>query len=359
MLYTVAPRQPRLLERLGYRNVAEANEAPRWVSVHGLGTPARRAELETWLADARPDASKIEDATPDEVDSAINVEWRQARKVPLTEASSLRAFARVSSEEADRDLAVAATSLGFLARLVGEKPELKTEWTIYLLDRQEDTNRFIDSYPGLEADKRARARLLGSMWMPGKTRCGVWGVDPEERADMVCKQVAVRFLDARFGIKTKRGWLVESLGLYINRLVVGTRLSRHVAITDYTKPGEVPRSLGLEDPSADWLAIAARTLADMDTRDFARALGRNTSEMTSEDVVVTYGLVAFLCERADSLALKSILEQVGSDSASSVGAIEAYFSLPLFEVQLQLQVWLEEVSLVDADTANEESSLFR
>ena len=59
------------------------------------------------------------------------------------------------------------------------------------------------------------------------------------------------------------------------------------------------------------------------------------------------------------MALKSILAQVGSDSASSVGAIEAYFSLPLFEVQLQLQAWLEEVSLVDADTANEESSLFR
>ena len=160
---------------------------------------------------------------------------------------------------------------------------------------------------------------------------------------MVCKQVAVRSLDVRFGIKTKHGWLVEALGLYVNYSIVGTRLSRHVAITDYAKPGEVPVNLGLEDPEADWLEIAADLLQSLDVIDLARALGRNTSEMTSADVAVTYALVAYLCEGSEPGTLKSILEQVGSGSASSVAAIETVLQQPLAEVQLRLIAWLQDV----------------
>ena len=350
-LYAVAPRQPRLLERLGYKNAAPAGEPPRWVSGASLVTPARRAELAEWLAEARQAAAQLEDGKFDELDEAINVEWKLVRQV-----ESMRLVGRATAKESDAALSVAGTSLGFLSRILGEKPELPEPWTVYLLERQEDMNRYVSSYPGLDDSQRSRARKLGSMWMPGKTRVGVWGADAVERADMVCKQVAVRLLDVRYGVKTKHGWLVEALGLYVNYAVVGTRLSRHVAITKYAKPGEVPVDLGLEDPNADWLAIAAGCLENLATSDLARALGRNTSEMTSEDVALTYALVAFLCEGAEPgdsgegseqgaepRALKYIADQVGSGSTSSVVAIETWFKLPLFEVQLRLQAWLQDV----------------
>ncbi len=337
-LYGVAPGQPRLLMRLGYQNVAKEEEAPRWVSAAAVRTPARRAELERWLSEARGAAAVTQDGQQDEIDGSINVEWKLVRDLP-----PLRLVGRATSAESDAALSVAATSLGFLAKLVGEEPKLPEPWTVYLLERQEDMNRYISSYPGLDDDQRSRARKLGSMWMPGKTRCGVWGADAVERADMVCKQIAVRFLDVTFGIKTKRGWLVEALGLYVNYAVVGTRLSRHVAITQYAAPGEVPVSLGLEDPEADWLEIASRCLGEYETSDLARALGRNTSEMTSQDVAVTYALVAYLCEGAEPGALRAITKAVGSGKASSVVAIETWFQLPLFEVQLRLKAWLDDV----------------
>ncbi len=337
-LYAVAPSQPRLLERLGYENIAQVGEAPKWVSAASVRTPARRREIARWVEESRQAGTQIKDDSLDDVDQSINVEWRQVRQV-----GPMRLVGRATAKEGDATLTVAATSLGLLSRMVGEPAELPSPWTVYLLERQEDMNRFISSYPGLDDDQRSRARKLGSMWMPGKTRCGVWGVDPVERADMVCKQVAVRFLDASYGIKTTRGWLVEALGLYINYAVVGTRLSRHVAITEYAKPGEVPVTLGLEDPKADWLAVASVCLQGYETSDLARALGRNASEMTPEDVAVTYALVAYLCEGAEPGALKAILEPVGSGTASSVVAIESWFKLPLFEIQLRLQAWLEDV----------------
>ena len=338
LLYEVAPTQPRLLRRLGFENAAQGDEPARWVSAASLKTPARRAELAAWLGEARDAASRMEDGQLDDVDGSINVEWKHVRQ-----SGSMRLVGRATAQESDAALQIAGTSLSFLSRILGEEPELPEVWTVYLLDRQEDMNRFVSSYPGLDDSQRSRARKLGSMWLPGKTRFGVWGTAVEERADMVCKQVAVEQLELRYGIKTRHGWLVEALGLYVNYAVVGTRLSRHVAITKYAKPGELPVDLGLEDPDADWLAIAARLLGELETSHFARALGRNTSEMTSEDVAMTYAFAAYLCEGAGPGALKYICEQVGSGSASSVVAIERWFKLPLFEVQLRLQAWLADV----------------
>jgi hypothetical protein len=336
-LSAVAPTDPRLLRRLGYVEQAAEGEAATWVTALALETPGRRAKLAEWLAAAREEASVIEEADLDDVDRQIKLDWKHRLR-----SGRIRLIGRASQEESQQALRAGATAASFMTQLVGEKPGADYAWTIYVLDNQFDMNRFVGSYPGLDENQRRRARTLGSLWLPGKTRCGVWGPDQETRVDMSCKQVAVRFVDTQFGVKPKRGWLVDSLGLYINQNVVGTRISRHVTMTEYVKPGEVPLTQGLEDPDADWLAIAARVLGGLTDKDFARALGRNTNEMTPEDVVVGYALVAFLCEAAGPESLQFVLKQVGSGASSSVVALETWFKMPIAEIKLRLRAWLQD-----------------
>lgn len=337
-LAALIPQNHRLLRRLGFVQREVEGEDPVWVTRFTNEAPARRAKMAEWLSSARDAASAIEEVAPTEFDSQIELDWKQTLR-----SGRIRLLGRVDQDEAEDALRAGATSAGFLSRLVGEKPDADYKWTLYVLESDYDMKRFVASYPDLDEDQRRRARNLGSLWLPGKTRCGIWGPDREMRVDMSCKQVAVRFIDTQFGVKPKRGWLVDGLGLYINQHVVGTRLSRHVTITDYVKPGEVPLTQGLEDPGADWLAIAERCLSSFTDQEFARALGRNTNEMTAEDVVVGYALVAYLCEGAGPESLRSVLENVGSETSSSVAALESWFELPLFEIRLRFLAWLREV----------------
>ncbi|QDV08431.1 hypothetical protein Poly30_39740 [Planctomycetes bacterium Poly30] len=345
-LAEVIPHDARLLDRLGYVKRSSGGEkAGEWVTTLTQQTPARRAQMTEWIEAARTEAEQIVEADLDDVDRAVNLDWQYVLR-----SNRIRMVARADKDETEDALRAAATCAGFMKRLVGEKPGADYGWTIYLLESSFDMNRFIASYPDLDEDQRTRARSLGSLWLPGKTRCGVWGSDRATRIDMSCKQVAVRFVDTQFGVKPKRGWLVDALGLYINQNLVGTRISRHVTITDYVKPGEVPLTRGLEDPDADWLEIAERCLGAFTDQEFARALGRDTNEMTPEDVVVGYALVACLCEAAGPEALRFVLEQVGSESSSSVAALERWFELPLPEIKHRLRAWLQELPTVAAQS---------
>ncbi|MEM8712023.1 MAG: hypothetical protein AAGG01_13820 [Planctomycetota bacterium] len=342
-LMVVAPSDAALRERLGYALQKSTTGERHWVTALSLDTPERRAKLGAWLEEARSEAADVQDAALDETDRAVDLSWQYVLRSGAT-----RIVARAGKEETLEALEAAETARLFLARILGRPVNPRPEQTLYLMKGVSDMKRFVASYPGLDESRQERARKLGSMWLPGKTRCGVWGSDRATRTDMSSKQMAVRFVETQFGIEPKRGWLVDALGLYVNQHVVGTRISRHVTITDYAKPGEVPLTQGLEDSDADWLAIAHRVLGVFTTEEFARALGRNTNELTAEDMVVGYALVAYLCEASDPKAMAHVLKEVGSETASSVAALEAWFQLPLPEIKIRLRDWLGDVVLVPA-----------
>ena len=52
----------------------------------------------------------------------------------------------------------------------------------------------------------------------------------------------------------------------------------------------------LQDPYADWMVIAGETFDDVKPTRLVATLGRNTSEMTPEDVMLAYAFAAYLCE---------------------------------------------------------------
>lgn len=182
-----------------------------------------------------------------------------------------------------------------ISTVVGAARKAPARYTVYLLDGDNGKSAFIESCPGMTKVDRERAYDLGGIWVPRGARVAEWDGRAVARVDGALKQTTVYFLNHEFGITTKRGWLVEGVGLYVNQIVLETRYSRHVTFADGSQT-EPRMDLDLEDPDADWLEIAADYLDECKPTRLAATFGRNTSEMTAEDVVLAYSFVAYLRE---------------------------------------------------------------
>ena len=75
----------------------------------------------------------------------------------------------------------------------------------------------------------------------------------------------------------------------------------------------------------------------------AKTLGRNTTQMTADDIVLGYALVKYLREGYGRDAFASLCRKIGKEDASSVVALEQFFDARIPEIQKKLLGWIEEV----------------
>ena len=164
-----------------------------------------------------PDVEDVDLLSPED---ELAVEWT----VQLGN-DRVRVIGDVDEDEAEQAAAIGYLAYDFLPFMVGGTQQAPPDFTYYLLADEGSKDDFISSYPGLSDADREAFPTLRSGWMPGNRvwRVGCWAEEVDQRLDVALKQTTASYLQYEYNIFTKRGWLSEGFGLYVNQLVLGTR----------------------------------------------------------------------------------------------------------------------------------------
>lgn len=338
-LMAAAPDHPRVRELLGYVAVKKGGKTI-WMTKAAKETGERRDAIAEALENARDEVPDVESVDLLPPEDELSVEWT----VQLGN-ERVRVIGDVDEDEAEQAAAIGYLAYDLLPFMVGGTQVAPPDFTYYLLGEPGSKDDFISSYPGLSDADREAFPTLRSGWMPGNRvwRVGCWAEEVDQRLDVALKQTTASYLQYEYGIFTKRGWLSEGFGLYINQLVLGTRYSYSITITEYDDPSRPQTDREMADTEEDWLELAARILEDASPTLLAKTLGRNTTQMTADDIVLGYALVKFLREGYGRDALAGICKKVGKEEVSSVVALEQFFDARIPEIQKMLLSWIEEV----------------
>ena len=329
------PENPRLREMMGYIAVDKDGET-KWTTKVALKTEKAREAIAALLEKHQSEVPEPEEAEATDGESAWGVEWTDAVKTDW-----LRVLENNDLSEAEDVLRAVHAEWAFLPDLIGGKLKCPRSMTIYVVDGDDAKTALMQGYPDLTEDQRELYVQLISGWFSAY-RLGCWGNYDAQRIDSAVMQTSTYYLKAEYNVESKTGWAVLGIGLYVNQMMLGTRLSYPITQTEYDDKTDA-KDRNIEDTDSDWMEIAAEVLAESNPAFLAGPLGRNTSEMTQEDLVCSYALAAYLCEGYGKEKVESILRAIGKGQGSSVAILERELEGTLPEIQARLLEWLEEV----------------
>jgi hypothetical protein len=220
-------------------------------------------------------------------------------------------------------------------------PTADAKWFIYDLAVPAQRRQFYDNYPGIQGD-RAKLADVGSSTFTYLGICGS-GDNREARADGITNQRVNSYLGSVFGVKVENGWAWAGLGMYLSYQLCGTRLSQWLQEDKYSDGKQRDLSERLRDPKVDWLLEARALLEEPNkTASLRTVLGRQTKDLSAEELVLAYAFAAFLFEgRRDDLA--DILREIGAGQPSAA-AIEKQLGMSIESIGLRLGEWLQETT---------------
>ena len=335
-LMAAAPDHPRVRELLGYVGVKKGDKIV-WMTKAAKETSERRDAIIAALDEARDAVPDVEDVDLLSPEDELAVEWT----VQLGN-DRVRVIGDVDEDEAEQAADMGYLAYDFLPFMVGGTQQAPPEFTYYLLAGESSRDDFLSSYPGLSDASRELFPTLRSGWMPGGVwRVGCWAEEAYQRLDVALKQTTAFYVRDQYNIRTERGWLSEGIGLYINQLVLGTRDTFSITITEYDDPSSKQKDRTWAEE--DWLEVAASILEDARPNRLAKTLGLRSNQLTPDDVVLSYALVKYLREGYGRDALASLCRKIGKEEISSVIALEKFFGARIPEIQKKLLGWIQEV----------------
>lgn len=329
------PDNARLREMMGYVSVDAGGEI-KWTTQVALDTEKARKSIATAL-------EKHQDAVPEPVaaestdaENEWGVEWTGGAKT-----DRVRVVENNELGEAEAVVRAVHAEWPFLRDLIGGKLECPKSMTVFVVDGDDARTALMQNYPDLTEDQRELYVQLISGWFSAY-RLGCWGNYDAQRIDSAVMQMSTYYLKAEFDVESTSGWAVLGIGLYVNQMMLGTRLSYPITQTEYDDKTDA-KDRNIEDTDSDWMEIAVDVLSEANPTFLAATLGRNTSEMTQDDLVCSYALAAYLCEGYGKEKIEAILRAIGKGQGSSVAILERELDGTLPEIQARLLEWLEEV----------------
>ncbi|HJP03213.1 MAG TPA: hypothetical protein QF764_15730 [Planctomycetota bacterium] len=314
----------------------EVRVGERWV----LGETSRAVERRGTFS---PLARELLAAAPGPVtvapsarERAFGLEW-----TACLSAGGVRVLGTCPREELERIMRVLLAQRSFVNQVLGLEADFPSRFTAYALTDADQGRRFIAAHP--DADERIRRFMekLVAGAIPGSHDVAAWCDSPEKRLDGLARLGLQYLLGDAFRIDGDHGWAFEGFGLYITRELVGTRLTWFVKPSDYLLPEEdaALRSRLLQ-PGSDWFVEAARILAGERSPKLIYALGRSVNSLTTEDMLLSYVLAAYLVEARPEEAVV-LLRRIGAGE-SSQAAVESVLDLDLAQLGRRLRRWLDE-----------------
>ena len=137
----------------------------------------------------------------------------------------------------------------------------------------------------------------------------------------------------------ERGWLREGLRQRLIYLVSGKHGAHQIsmrATEQYTGDDDTV----LPDDPDEWLEAAAQLLYEKGEARVARVLTARLNAMTSADVLVAYGLAAYLIEARPDLAFDFMLATTKGHNVAAI--VKKHLGADLTTVVDRLRVWLKQ-----------------
>ena len=310
------------------------DEDPKWI----LAASARALEWRKRLAERKrklfaevptPTACALAFGEED-----IAIEWRVVKR-----NDRMRALSTGGEGEVDRALQVCHVVWDYTRDLFGH--DLDPEFNLYLLTRPGDLDPFLEHWTDLSPEMRKQLhQMVGNSF--SSRDVAVWSDTDDRRFDGACRQMLAHVMVRRFNITAQHGWAHEGFGMYITHALLGTRLSFFVRQTDYVEDGSPNLSRVLNEPGADWLALARRELAGAKVPNLSYTLGRDVNTLTAADQLLSNALASFLLEGHEPEVTQKILGRIGAGE-NPVTVFEQELGYDILTLAVRLRTYLEEI----------------
>ena len=323
----------------------EARVDGLWVLKETERAKPRRAEIRRIVAAALAAAPKIEDRMPGASDLAFQIDWKNS-----VATDRVRVLTTGERAEAARIAQVLHASQDVFQDVFMTQTVLPEGFTIYLLLDPQSKATFIANIPdATEAQRSFYAQVDGSGFN-ALTSAAWWSPTADRRLDGVTRHAIGTLLQTEFQISVDIAWAWESLGLYLGREMVGTRLTWYIVPVDEArsvagKKGSVDWTKKLLTPGTNWMNEGYRLVREGDARNLGATLTRPLNKMTPKDLFVSYAVGAYLLE-GQAERLPQLLRTLGAPgertAARTPQALSSALAMDIDTFHGRLVRWLGE-----------------
>jgi hypothetical protein len=185
----------------------------------------------------------------------------------------------------------------------------------------------------------AQLEHLAGLHLPGGVYM-TYGDAVGEISVLSARLVVSTRLSTRFQGRS-RGWLGEGVGQRIVWYVLRRHGGAFVSVSETDQgAGAEMGAVGTPKDPAEWLAAAASVLDVDGPARLAGILTRKLNAMTTADVLLAYGLAAYLLEAQPTLLVPFLEANTSGDDA--VAQVREVFDLGVAELAWRLRRWLRE-----------------
>ena len=334
------PRREPLLDRVAslLPQDAKVNELrglilyeDRWVLPDTATAIQARKEIASFLTRATPKV--LERITP--LEEAIKKGWSTA-----WESRTRKVLGTVPSEHGKEHLLAVELADLLCDRLLGSLPgpRVRIPTKCIFLSSQSEAEQMARSEPKWEASVQDLQRFRSCL-LPGGVVLS-YRTNPEEARSSCVRRLIQFGLYAAVG-SHERGWITEGVGQRLTWYVLGYHGPNYIS----TEQTEAQRQAGsggvLPHDDKRWNRAAARVLEKDGARRVVAVLTMRLNAMQPADVLVAYGLAAFLLETRPKqflpfLKASAKRHDVDAIIQETLGADDAKM------LTFHLQRWLEE-----------------
>ncbi len=266
----------------------------------------RRLQLRTWVSEGFKGTPESKIKTLLDRDDALGVDWKG-----VLGTSPFRVVYATDAEEADRLLSALHATDSLFKSLFPKRRGLPRDLTVYLMDSPAQKAAFLKNHPKLTAETRAHMQKLGGSGIPGTRDFAFWEGDEQRRADGIVRMALGWMFKGGFNVSVKTGWAYEGFGLYLTRALVQTRQNW----TAQPDPALSPKDdfklrTKLLQEETNWMQ-EAHDMWRSSAPDLGELMGRNVNQLSSEDILASYVLAAYLIE-GQPQKMDSFLRMTGS-----------------------------------------------
>lgn len=308
----------------------------KWVLVQTVKAKEHRAELRDMVRKAFKNVPKAEEDLANAREDQFGIGWKAIYKTPI-----VRSLGTGSAKEVERMTQAMAATLSYFNDALSVEAHFPKDFTVYTLARSGDKMAFLMNHPAVDQTYRDFLFQLDGSGIQGSGDLAHWSEEPTRRLDGLVRQAIAWLFAEGYGILPKTGWVFEGVGIYMTRELVGTRLTWYVRPSEYlVEADDNALKQRLLDTRTNWMNEARLVLAGEKRPKLGLLLGRDVNQLTTEDLLYSYVLSAYLLE-AESEKFPTILTKIG-EGQTSVETLESVLEMDLPELEERLIRWLNE-----------------
>ncbi len=320
--------------------MGEARLRGKWVLVETVNATNRHEDLKAAAKEAleavKPPA-RIQ--TTDE-ERKLGVKWNASLK-----GEWWRAVGTVGEKEVRNCLKYMDASDMIFNQIFGLEFKRPKGCGFYLLSGGRQAKTVLTNHPAFGDAQTTYLLGLTAGWIPGKRIFFKWSDNEPMRLDGSVRNAVGILMLKTFGISTKRGWVWEGLGLYIDEIITGQHRTVFVTRKIHTtteREAKFDIERRMKAPGSDWLLIA-RELFDANLAPNLEVMARKeTNDLVNEDLVVGYALARYIVEGHPEKATPFFLFH--GETQPIYETISTIFKRPIPSFEARFRRWLKEIN---------------